>query len=158
MKTNFVPIDGQAILQRLASLPIGLWNYKTQAPSIRHVGPMAQDFYTTFGVGTDDRYISTVDITGVALAAIQGVNQIVNDQANQIVAQHQQIVTLENEVAAQRAQIAAIESRLSALEQNKTTASPTLPSLPWGWLLFSVVCLIGLFRTQQAIRQRGRSS
>ncbi len=151
-KTNFLPVDEQAILQRVVALPISLWNYKTQSTSIRHIGPMAQDFYATFGLGTDDRYISTVDIEGVALAAIQGVNQIIRDQADQIAAQQQQIATLEKAVAAQQAQITAIESRLSTLERNKTTPTPALASSPWEWLLFSLAGLIGLSRIQQVLR------
>ena len=163
-KTNFVPVDAQAILQRLASLPISLWNYKTQSPSIRHLGPMAQDFYTALGLGTDDRYISTVDIEGVALAAIQGVSQIMHIQADQNAIQQQQIAALANEVTAQRTQITAIEARLSALEQNKTTATvtpsqtATLASSPFEWLLLSMVGLMGLSRIQQVLRQGRRSS
>jgi hypothetical protein len=157
-KTNFSPVDEQAILQRVAALPISLWSYKTQSTSIRHIGPMAQDFYTTFGLGTDDRYISTVDIEGVALAAIQGVNQIIRNQADQIAAQQQQIATLESEIAAQRTQLTEIEARLSALEQNKTITTPTLAGSSWEWLLFAIVGLIGLSGIQRAIRQGRRSS
>ncbi len=156
-KTNFVPVDEQVILQRLASLPISGWSYKTQSAAIRHIGPMAQDFYTTFGLGTDDRYISTVDSEGVALAAIQGVNQIVQHQADQIAAQQQQIATLNNEVVAQRAQITAIEARLAALEQNQTTAS-VFPNSLAEWLLLLSIGLIGLFRIRHMLRQRRRSA
>jgi 1-deoxy-D-xylulose 5-phosphate reductoisomerase len=142
----------------VVALPISLWSYKTQSTSIRHIGPMAQDFYTTFGLGTDDRYISTVDIEGVALAAIQGVNQIMHNQADQIAAQQQQIATLESEIAAQRTQLTEIEARLSALEQNKTITTPTLAGSSWEWLLFAIVGLIGLSGIQRAIRQGRRSS
>ena len=156
-KANFAPVDPREILARLASVPISSWNYKAQDASIRHIGPMAQDFYRTFGVGTDEKYISTVDINGVALAAVQGVNQIVQDQAKQIAAQQQQIATLKGEIASQRAQIASIESRLSALEADKTT-TPAPPSAPVGWLLFAAVGLTGLFGIQHTIRTGGRSS
>jgi hypothetical protein len=36
---------------------------------------MAQDFRAAFGLGEDDKHIATVDADGVALAAIQGLNQ-----------------------------------------------------------------------------------
>jgi hypothetical protein len=37
---------------------------------------MAQDFHAAFGLnGADDKHIATVDADGVALAAIQGLNQ-----------------------------------------------------------------------------------
>ena len=37
--------------------------------------PYAQDFNAAFHVGESDRTISTVDADGIALAAIQGLNQ-----------------------------------------------------------------------------------
>ena len=62
-----------------------------EAPRIRHLGPMAQDFRSAFGLGEDNRHIDTVaDSEGVALAAIQGLyrqnralereNQSLNDR------------------------------------------------------------------------------
>ena len=36
---------------------------------------MAQDFYAMFKVGEDNKHITDVDEVGVALAAIQGLNQ-----------------------------------------------------------------------------------
>lgn len=37
------------------------------------VGPMAQDFRSTFGVGGDDRSIAAVDANGVTMAAVQAL-------------------------------------------------------------------------------------
>ena len=34
---------------------------------------MAQDFYKAFGLGLDNKHITTIDEGGVALAAIQGL-------------------------------------------------------------------------------------
>ncbi|HEY0548440.1 MAG TPA: hypothetical protein VGF13_02495 [Verrucomicrobiae bacterium] len=48
--------------------------------SVRHIGPMAQDFRSAFAVGENDRTITTVDADGVALAAIQGLNQKVEEE------------------------------------------------------------------------------
>jgi hypothetical protein len=73
-KENFAPIDGVDVLERLAAIEISTWNYKTQDHSIRHMGPMAQDFYAAFGLGEDQKRINTVDADGVALAAVQGLN------------------------------------------------------------------------------------
>ena len=74
-KQNFAPVDGAGLLARLASIPVLTWNYKAQDASIRHLGPMAQDFYAAFQVGEDDKHIATVDADGVALAAIQALYQ-----------------------------------------------------------------------------------
>ncbi len=75
MKENFAPVDVAAVLQKVAALPLSTWNYKQQTNSIRHLGPMAQDFKAAFTVGETDTGITTVDADGVALAAIQGLNQ-----------------------------------------------------------------------------------
>ena len=73
LKRDFASVDPQQILDRLAALPIGTWSYKTEA-SVRHIGPMAQDFMAAFEVGASDRSIAKVDADGVAFAAIQALN------------------------------------------------------------------------------------
>ena len=80
LKDNFAPADGRAVLDRLAAIPITTWNYKSQDPAIRHIGPVAQDFYAAFGVGEDDKHIATIDADGVALAAIQGLYRVVQEK------------------------------------------------------------------------------
>jgi len=73
LKENFVPVDGEAVLEKLASIPLTTWNYRSQSPSVRHLGPMAQDFAAAFHLGESDRAISTIDASGVALAAAQAL-------------------------------------------------------------------------------------
>ena len=51
------------------------WRYTNEVASIHHLGPMARDFKATFGVGSDEKTITPVDEEGMALAAIQGLNQ-----------------------------------------------------------------------------------
>ncbi len=80
-KTNIVPTDSHAILERVAALPISEWSYRTEDPHVRHLGPMAQDFYAAFGVGEDDRHITSLDEEGVALAAIKALEAQVRDLA-----------------------------------------------------------------------------
>ncbi len=69
-KENFSDINGKELLQKIMQLPITKWNYKGQASSA-HIGPTAQDFYKLFGVGDDDKSISSIDPSGIALRAIQ---------------------------------------------------------------------------------------
>lgn len=73
IKTNFNAVDGEDILERLRLVPVSTWNYVTQDDSIRHLGPVAQDFYAAFEVGESDLLISSVDIGGVSLAAAQAL-------------------------------------------------------------------------------------
>ncbi|MFV1968775.1 MAG: tail fiber domain-containing protein [Pirellulaceae bacterium] len=77
-KEGVVSIDPAAILRDVVGLPIHRWRYRGQAVS--HVGPMAQDFYSTFSVGADDTHIAGVDADGVALAAIQGLYELLMQQ------------------------------------------------------------------------------
>ncbi len=94
-KDNFTSVNGRDILERLASVPVQTWNWKSQAASIRHIGPVAQDFYAAFNVGEDEQHISTVDADGVALAAIQGLYQIVQEKDAQITALEARVAEVE---------------------------------------------------------------
>ena len=104
LKELFQAVNPADVLDRVVNLPITSWNFKSDAAT-RHIGPMAQDFYAAFNVGTDDRHIATVDEDGVALAAIQGLNE-----------------KLKAEAAAKDAQIKALEKRLYDLETLMKTA------------------------------------
>ena len=109
LKANFAAVDSRDVLQRLVALPVSTWNYRAQGPSIRHLGPTAQDFKAAFGLGEDDRTISVVDEQGVALAAIQGLYQ-------------------ENRALAAR--VAALEG---AQGDAAALAVPSPPELPMSW-------------------------
>jgi hypothetical protein len=73
IKDNISQIDGEEILEKLAAMPVSEWHYKTEADSVTHIGPMAQDFKAAFGVGDSDKSIATVDADGVNMAAIQAL-------------------------------------------------------------------------------------
>ncbi len=74
MKTNIAPLDDAAVLEKVAALPISRWSYKSEH-GVRHLGPMAQDFYAAFKVGEDDKHITSLDEDGVALAAIKALHR-----------------------------------------------------------------------------------
>jgi trimeric autotransporter adhesin len=73
-KENFESVSPREVLEEVAALPITTWTFK-EMPGQKHLGPMAQDFHAAFGLGGGDTGIATVDADGVALAAIQGLNQ-----------------------------------------------------------------------------------
>jgi len=81
-KQDFEPVPSSQILDRLSQLPVSEWSYKSDSET-RHIGPMAQDFYAAFKIGTDDKHIAPIDEGGVALAAIQGLNQKLEQQLQQ---------------------------------------------------------------------------
>ncbi|HEY1302916.1 MAG TPA: tail fiber domain-containing protein [Vicinamibacterales bacterium] len=96
-KTGFTKLSPKTILSKVAKLPIMTWSYRNEAEKgIRHIGPVSQDFMHLFNVGYDDKSIATVDESGVALAAIQGLKQ---------------------ELDAKNAKILSLERRLEALER-----------------------------------------
>ena len=78
-KTDFAPVDAQAILDQVVALPITTWRYREGEGDIRHIGPMAEDFHAAFEVGYGPHTIADLDARGVALAAIQGLNAKVDD-------------------------------------------------------------------------------
>ena len=101
-KTDIVNVDPEHIMTKLASMPVSEWSYIAQGDRVRHLGPMAQDFYTAFGLGEDDKHISTVDEEGVALAAVKALQVELSAKTH--------------EVSDLRAQYAQLAKRVATLE------------------------------------------
>jgi len=101
-KENFRELDGERVLGEVAQLPILEWNYKAQATSIRHLGPTAQDFWAAFGLGESDTTITTTDIDGVNLLAVQALERRTREQAREIEALRAELATLRAEIARRR--------------------------------------------------------
>jgi hypothetical protein len=101
VKTDIRALDGATVLAKVAALPVTEWTYRSE-PGVRHVGPMAQDFYAAFHVGEDDRHITTIDEDGVALAAVKALNR--------------KLATAESDVRALSAQNRALAARLARIE------------------------------------------
>jgi len=100
LKENIVAVDGDAILNALADLPVSAWNYKSEPDAVRHIGPMAQDFHQAFGLGSDERYITAIDAEGVALAAVKELHRRMTD-----------------ELAAKDRELSALESKVEELQK-----------------------------------------
>ena len=83
LKEQISVIDPSAVLDGVTRIEISRWSY-TGEPSVRHIGPMAQDFAAAFSVGNDDRHIHAVDANGVALASIQALRGLIDRQAEEI--------------------------------------------------------------------------
>ena len=106
-KTDIGPLDDDSILAKVAALPIDAWQYKSEK-GVRHVGPMAQDFYAAFGTGVDNRHITSIDEDGVALAAIKSLDT----KLGQV---HRENGRLASQLRQLAAKNAALERRLDAL-------------------------------------------
>ena len=100
-KEDFAAVNPRTVLEKVSALPITEWKYKVDADGTQHLGPMAQDFHAAFGLnGTDDKHIATVDEEGVALAAIQGLNQKLNDKDAEIQKLEERLEKLEQFLSA----------------------------------------------------------
>jgi hypothetical protein len=110
-KKDFAPVDCQAVLDKLATVPIEHWHYKWEKDGdVLNIGPMAQDFKNAFYPGRDDKSITTLEFDGVELAAIEGLNQKVEQQ-------RLELNQKETEVTELKQQNEALEKRLDNLEQ-----------------------------------------
>lgn len=112
LKTKITLTQGRAVLNALARLPISRWSF-TGSESIRTVGPMSQDFSAAFGMGTDDKSISALNMSCVALAAIQGLNQKLDHKTARSKAKEAKLAAQAHQLAALQRELAAIKKRLS---------------------------------------------
>jgi hypothetical protein len=140
-KTAFAPVDGREVVARLAQVPIETWSYTSQAESIRHMGPMAQDFRAAFGLGEDERYIGSIDADGVALAAIQGLYQLSQEQ--------------EVQIATLQARVDDLEARIGALAAGGSTPTGAF-RLPAGWRLLGGLIVLAVTLGPRWVLRGGR--
>ncbi|MEM6455354.1 MAG: tail fiber domain-containing protein [Acidobacteriota bacterium] len=101
-KTNIEEVDTTQVLDSILTLPISTWSYINGEPDVQHLGPMAQDFYALFGLGIAENKIATIDVAGVAIAAIQGLNEKVDSK--------------DAEIESLKAERTELNNRLDALE------------------------------------------
>ncbi len=107
-KENFQPVNAEEVLDKIAKLPISTWNYKSNDDSIRHMGPIAQDFRRAFELGQDDKTIAPVDTIGASLAAIQALN-------NQLKSKDDRIANLESELDQMNERMESLENAIEQL-------------------------------------------
>jgi hypothetical protein len=117
-KENFVPVNGEAFLDKIDGFDLTSWNYKGQdAKTFRHYGPMAQDFFAAFGrdsYGTsgNDTTICQADMEGVSFVMIQALEKRTKDQQQEI----DQLKAENAALKAQSGQVVDLAKRLEAVE------------------------------------------
>lgn len=88
LKRSITPVDVTAILEKVEQLPVSTWRYEWEKDGMRHMGPMAQDFYKTFALGEVNQHrpmhIDFVDLFGVLLASVKGLSCRVETQNKRI--------------------------------------------------------------------------
>jgi hypothetical protein len=92
-KESFQKLDGNEVLNKLESLDIYRWQYK--GTEEEHIGPVAEDFYSAFATGTDNKYLASSDVSGVALRAIQELITLTKAQQEKIELLEKKVAELE---------------------------------------------------------------
>lgn len=106
-KKNFAAVNAEAVLDKLASVPVEQWNYKWESnDATPNIGPMAQDFVAAFYPGRDDKSITTLEFDGVELAAIKGLNEKLEKA----------VEGKDLQLEKQQQEISDLQARLSSLE------------------------------------------
>lgn len=135
-KQDLRAIDPGSILDRVLELPISTWAY-TNNTQVRRIGPMAQDVYEAFGVGSGDKRIGVGDVGGITLGAIQGLNEkLINalQQRDQRIAELETRLAQFDHLAARLAKLeqSTVESReaVASAQSDTARALKTLPASP----------------------------
>lgn len=122
-KELFEPVEGEEVLLRLRSVPVTKWRYIDEEDrTVRHIGPMAQDWAVAFGLGPDDRTINMSDFDGVNLAGIKALDA-------RTASLQQQLSTLTADNNALKAQVSALEARDSARDEELAQSKKQLQQL-----------------------------
>lgn len=116
MKENIRGINTAELLDKIEQLPITIWNYIGQDPDVLHIGPMAQDFYSIFRLGDNDRTISSLDPAGISLAAIQELIRQNKEQEQKISAQEWNFEQLQKENERLSRENENLQNRMERLE------------------------------------------
>ena len=98
LKHFFAAENADSVLERVAALPVQSWSYRAESPSVRHLGPTAEDFYAAFGLGDGAEAIGTGDLGGVNLLAVQALERRTRALQEQLNAKDQEISTLNRRI------------------------------------------------------------
>jgi hypothetical protein len=116
LRENLEPVDYNAVLAKVAALPLTQWNYKRDGKGVEHIGPKAQDFQAAFQLSADGTHMSVMDEGGVALAAIKGLNQKVEERDQSL---HQQLAEKEAEIQDLKQSVEKLRKMVQSLAERK---------------------------------------
>jgi hypothetical protein len=113
-KQNFAAVNGADVLAQIRALPISTWNYISEGPQVRHLGPMAEDFYQAFGLGIGNSSIGVQDLASVSLAGVKALEE----RTAELQGKAREVEQLRAEVEQLRGANAALEQRVAAIEES----------------------------------------
>jgi trimeric autotransporter adhesin len=114
VKENFRTVDGEDVLARIRAMPITTWNMIGGGRDVRHLGPVAEDFYHAFGLGIGETTIGMGDIDGVNLAGVKALEARTQHLQQELDARTAEVGQLRGDVAELRAQVQALVATQAA--------------------------------------------
>ncbi len=131
-KEAFAELDGEALLGRLAALPVTTWRYKAEDDqTVRHVGPMAQDWHrlvsAPLGLNADSLTINQGDFDGINLAGVVALEARTGQLAAENAARREELGALRAERASLREARLASDERFARLEAVVARLAPAAP-------------------------------
>jgi hypothetical protein len=112
-KENITTLDTEEYLNRLDGIEVYEWSYIAQDSSIRHIGPMAQDFYKTFELGTDSTTINSGDFDGVNMLLLKALD----NKMDVLELQEAELIEMRQQLEELKAQRHRMEKMLLLMEQ-----------------------------------------
>jgi Chaperone of endosialidase/Head domain of trimeric autotransporter adhesin len=114
-KENFLGVDGEDLLARLRGVPVTTWRYQDEVDrTVRHIGPMAQDWQRAFGFSADGTTINMSDFDGVNLAAVQALSartERLQGENAELRARNQQLEARQQELEARLRRVETLLAR-----------------------------------------------
>ena len=110
LKRDFLRVDGEDLLGRIRATPVTTWSYIGEDGQVRHMGPVAEDFYSAFALGPNNTTIGHLDISGVTFAGVQALEA-------RTTALQQQVTERDRRIGELEARIARLEQLLTAQAQ-----------------------------------------
>jgi hypothetical protein len=123
LKENFVPVNGESVLSGIRHVPISTWNMIGADRTVRHLGPVAEDFYKAFPLGLGETTIGMGDIDGVNLAAAKALDARTLGMQKELDARTRQVKHLSAKVDALSAQVALLQAQMQALLKRDAAAA-----------------------------------
>ena len=120
IKENFLAVNGEDVLARIRSTPISYWSYILEGRQVRHLGPVAEDFAASFGLGVGNQSIGMGDIDGVNFAGVQALEARTAEL-------RQQLAQKDTEMAAMRTELAQLRAMVEALARAQAPPAASAP-------------------------------
>jgi hypothetical protein len=122
LKENYLAVDGEYVLSRVRMTPVTTWSMIGGDSHVRHLGPVAEDFYRAFGLGIGETTIGLGDIDGVNFAAVKALEarttELREAQAR-LAEKAARVDRLEADLAATLRRLQEMEARLGKLEGSR---------------------------------------